>query len=157
MDDIENLSGGSRHLPDCGKSSDEANGAMGEEAMAPGFAGAQELGDILHDLNNVLVSILLNAQVIGWKLPSYSRIRRNVHEAERSAQRGAVLVNRLKQWAESRASCSFGRASAPQESMGMRRSPAERSEKCNVPNSDAPRSDGPTTSGNRKKVPHTMV
>ena len=51
----------------------------------------------LHDLNNVLVSILLNSQVIEWKLPSYSRIKRNVHEVERSAQRGGLLVKRILQ------------------------------------------------------------
>jgi hypothetical protein len=56
--------------------------------------------DILHGLNNALVSILLNAQVIEWKLPSYSRLRRNVHEVERSAQRGGLLVQRLRDWLE---------------------------------------------------------
>ena len=56
--------------------------------------------DILHGLNNALVSILLNAQVIGWKLPSYSRLKRNVHEVERSAQRGGLLVQRLRNWLE---------------------------------------------------------
>jgi len=56
--------------------------------------------DILHGLNNALVSILLNAQVIEWKLPSYSRLKRNVHEVERSAQRGGLLVQRLRNWLE---------------------------------------------------------
>lgn len=69
-----------------------------ERATAlPADAITKELGLILHDLNNVFVSILLNAQVIEWKLPSYSRIKRNVHEVERSAQRGAVLVKRISQ------------------------------------------------------------
>lgn len=54
--------------------------------------------DILHGLNNALVSILLNAQVIEWKLPSYSRLKRNVHEVERSAQRGGLLIQRLRNW-----------------------------------------------------------
>ena len=51
--------------------------------------------DLLHDLNNVLFSILLNAQVLEWKLPSYSRLKRNLHEIERNAQRGGELVKRL--------------------------------------------------------------
>src|SRR6516165_3873408 len=51
--------------------------------------------EILHGLNNVLVSILLNAQLIEWKLPTYSHLRRNVHEIERSARRAAVLLKRL--------------------------------------------------------------
>ena len=52
---------------------------------------------LLHELNNVLVAILLNAQVVEWKLPSYSRLKRNVHEIERGAQRGAVIVSRLRE------------------------------------------------------------
>jgi hypothetical protein len=63
-----------------------------------------ESSDILHGLNNVLVSILLNAQIIEWKLPSYSRLRRNLHEVERSAQRGAALVKRLRNGREPEAS-----------------------------------------------------
>src|SRR5664279_6566944 len=50
---------------------------------------------ILHGLNNVLASMLLNAQVMEWKLPSYSRSRRYLHEIERNAQRGGELVKRL--------------------------------------------------------------
>jgi hypothetical protein len=51
---------------------------------------------LLHDLNNVLVAILLNTQIIEWKLPSYSKIMRNLHEVERRAQHGALLVSRLR-------------------------------------------------------------
>jgi hypothetical protein len=76
--------------------SPKANGdGMG---TANGFGnktcGGQQ-AEVLHGLNNVLVSILLNAQLIEWKLPSYSHLRRNVHEIERSAQRAAVLLKRL--------------------------------------------------------------
>jgi phospho-acceptor domain-containing protein len=56
--------------------------------------------DLLHDLNNVLFSILLNAQVLERKLPSYSRLKRNLHEIERNAQRGGELVKRLLQYQE---------------------------------------------------------
>lgn len=56
---------------------------------------ATELGEILHGLNNVLVSIVLNAQIMEWKLPSYSHMRRNTHEIQRSAQRAGVLLKRL--------------------------------------------------------------
>jgi hypothetical protein len=51
------------------------------------IAGKQ--AEVLHGLNNVLVSILLNAQLIEWKLPSYSSLRRNVHEL--SAAHGAQV------------------------------------------------------------------
>ena len=55
----------------------------------------EDLGEILHGLNNVLVSILLNAQFMEWKLPSYSLMRRNTHEIQRSAKRAGVLLKRL--------------------------------------------------------------
>lgn len=62
--------------------------------------GIRQYCDILHDLNNALVSILLNAQLIEWKLPSYSRIKRNIHEIERSAQRVGVLVRGLREFVD---------------------------------------------------------
>ncbi len=58
--------------------------------------GTEDCEDFLHGLNNVLVSVLLSAQVIEWKLPSYSQFRRNLHEIERSARRGSDLVVRLR-------------------------------------------------------------
>ena len=51
--------------------------------------------DLLHDLNNVLAAVLTNAQVLDGKLPSYSRSKRYIHEIERGAQRGGVLIKRL--------------------------------------------------------------
>ena len=67
-----------------------------EAKIMPGAADiAGQRAEILHGLNNVLVSILLNAQLIEWKLPSYSRLRRNVHEIERSAQRAGMLLKQL--------------------------------------------------------------
>src|SRR5271157_1623361 len=54
-----------------------------------------DCSEILHGLNNVLASMLLNAQVMEWKLPSYSRSKRYLHEIERNAQRGGELVKRL--------------------------------------------------------------
>lgn len=54
-----------------------------------------ECSEILHGLNNVFASMLLNAQVMEWKLPSYSRSKRYLHEIERNAQRGGELVKRL--------------------------------------------------------------
>ena len=46
---------------------------------------AADCAEILHGLNNVLASVLLNAQVMEWKLPSYSRSKRYLHEIERNA------------------------------------------------------------------------
>ena len=50
---------------------------------------------LLHDLNNVFASVLINAQVLDGKMPSYSRSKRYIHEIERSAQRGGALLKRL--------------------------------------------------------------
>lgn len=50
---------------------------------------------MLHDLNNAFAVVLLNAQVMECKLPSYSRSKRYIHEIERGAQRGGALLKRL--------------------------------------------------------------
>lgn len=50
---------------------------------------------VLHDLNNVFAAVLINAQVMECKLPSYSRSKRYIHEIERGAQRGGALLKRL--------------------------------------------------------------
>lgn len=120
MDDFEKTREGLRQVPDHRNSRDLDVGAQEEKATALEFEGGEEPREILHGLNNMLVSILLNAQVIEWKLPSYSRIRRNVHEVERSAQRGAVLVNRLKQCVASRKPDDAGDAAAVEELITMR-------------------------------------
>src|SRR5271169_5744713 len=54
-----------------------------------------DCAELLHGLDNVLASVLLNAQVMEWKLPSYSRSKRYLHEIERNAQRGGELVKCL--------------------------------------------------------------
>lgn len=51
--------------------------------------------ELLHDLNNTFAAVLMNAQVLDGKLPSYSRSKRYIHEIERSAQRGGALLKRL--------------------------------------------------------------
>ena len=61
-----------------------------------------DCAEILHGLNNALAGMLLNAQVMEWKLPSYSRSRRYLHEIERNAQRGGELVKRLLERLEAR-------------------------------------------------------
>ncbi len=63
-------------------------------------------GELLHGLNNALSSVLLNAQVMAWKLPSYSRGKRYLHEIERNAQRAGELVKRLLE--RSQADCHIG-------------------------------------------------
>ena len=65
------------------------------EVLPLGSDGCQVWREVLHDLNNALAGIILNTQVMEWKLPSYSRMRRNLHEIERSAQRCRLLLQRL--------------------------------------------------------------
>jgi hypothetical protein len=51
--------------------------------------------ELLHELYNVFAAVLINAQVLDGKLPSYSRSKRYIHEIERSAQRGGALLKRF--------------------------------------------------------------
>jgi hypothetical protein len=51
--------------------------------------------ELLHELSNVITGVLMNAQVLEWKLPPYSHLKRSVREVERNAQRGGELLKRL--------------------------------------------------------------
>ncbi|HUI85426.1 MAG TPA: hypothetical protein VL240_14465 [Candidatus Binatia bacterium] len=51
--------------------------------------------ELLHELSNAVTGVLLNAQVLQWKLPPYSHLKRPVREMERNAQRGSELRRRL--------------------------------------------------------------
>jgi len=82
--------------PEPGSKTDTSTPAgIANDFCRPGIR--DECAELLHGLNNALVSMLLNAQVMEWKLPSYSRLKRNLHEIERNAQRGGELVKRLLQ------------------------------------------------------------
>ncbi len=72
----------------------EAN-AMGSASASRDDASA--CADIVHELSTVLGGMLVNAQVMQWKLPAYSHSKRYVREIERGAQRGASLVKQLLQ------------------------------------------------------------
>lgn len=69
------------------------------EAGASGRAHASHLSSecaaTLHALNNAVSVILLNAQVMEWKLPPYSHVKRHAREIERNAQRSAELLKQL--------------------------------------------------------------
>src|ERR1035441_8889604 len=82
----------------------------GVKGMGACEGTGDKCAETLHGLNNVLASMLLNAQVLEWKLPSYSRSRRYLHEIERNAQRGGELVKRLLEELEK--SCSKGLSSS---------------------------------------------
>lgn len=57
---------------------------------------AASWGETVHALSNVMTAVLMNSQVLDWKLPPYSRLKRLVREIERNAQRGGELLKRLQ-------------------------------------------------------------
>jgi hypothetical protein len=64
--------------------------------------GAHNSGwaDTMHELANSMTAVLINAQVLEWKLPPYSRLKRPVREIECHARRsGALLKHLLHQFA----------------------------------------------------------
>lgn len=81
---------------------DEPLGEGDAQAISntPGFGTDRDeaLCGLLHDLHNVLVRVLLDAQSMARRLPSYSVWKRNLRGVERSAQQGILLVRRLLDW-----------------------------------------------------------
>lgn len=51
--------------------------------------------ELLHQLSNVITPILMHAQMLEWKLPPYSHLKRSVRELERNARRGSELLKAL--------------------------------------------------------------
>ncbi|MGA8874858.1 MAG: hypothetical protein WCC25_24135 [Candidatus Korobacteraceae bacterium] len=49
----------------------------------------------MHQLSNVITPILMHAQMLEWKLPPYSHLKRSVRELERNARRGSELLKAL--------------------------------------------------------------
>jgi hypothetical protein len=74
---------------------DRGHSSVSGRSLVRNSGGCGDCTEILHGLNNALASMLLNAQVMEWKLPSHSRSKRYVHEIERNAQRGGELVKQL--------------------------------------------------------------
>ena len=75
-----------------------SSGEGGEhDAKTPcsSHAGCSACADIVHELANAMTAVLINAQVLEWKLPPYSRMKRPVREIERHAQRSGALLKRL--------------------------------------------------------------
>ncbi len=157
MNVFENADGRLRQRPDHDCPRDGGFDGQAERMTPFELEGAEEPRDILHGLNNMLASILLNAQLIEWKLPSYSRVKRNVHEVERSAQRGAALVTRLRHWLESKAARSADQVPAREEDVVAPRRVGDCGEEGMVARCDASESDAQGKTADGKKVPHTMV
>jgi len=76
---------------------DAVTSSCGEsEGRVSDTACPSQLSDLLHDLSNLITGILLNAQMLEWKLPPYSHLKRPVREVARNAQRGSELMKRLQ-------------------------------------------------------------
>lgn len=50
---------------------------------------------LVHQLSNVITPILMHAQMLEWKLPPYSHLKRPVRELERNARRAGELLKAL--------------------------------------------------------------
>ena len=72
----------------------DGEGHAGNKAC-PSYFACSGCAEVLHELSNVMTGVLTNAQVMGWKLPPYSHLKRSVREVERNAQRGGELLKRL--------------------------------------------------------------
>lgn len=83
------------------------SGREGEESDArtspSSHAACGACTDTVHELANTMTAVLINAQVLEWKLPPYSRMKRPVRELERQAQRGSALLKRLLREFEAKA------------------------------------------------------
>lgn len=73
-------------------SGDGRQGVAGTQSSA---AGCNHCTDALHELANTITAVLMNAQVMEWRLPPYSRLKRPAREIERHAQRSSELLRRL--------------------------------------------------------------
>jgi hypothetical protein len=123
-----------------------------------------ECAELLHGLNNVFVGMLLNAQVLEWKLPSYSRLKRNLHEIERNAQRGGELVKRLLKRLDvpQPAALTGGQCSGEVPGVGVAEyaSANQDPDAAHLEEAETTEYLAPTglrSAGYRKKVPHTPV
>lgn len=76
-------------------------GHAGEKACPS--VTCDDCADTLHELANLMTCVVTNAQVLGWKLPPYSHLKRPIREVERNAQRGGELLKRLMQRCSKRA------------------------------------------------------
>ncbi|MFI5116121.1 MAG: hypothetical protein ACHP8B_05415 [Terriglobales bacterium] len=77
-----------------------SSAGQGREGHDPGNSCSSRAfnGDcaaLVHELANTTTAVLMNAQVLGWKLPPYSHLKRPSREIERNAQRGSELMKCL--------------------------------------------------------------
>jgi len=72
----------------------DSEGRTGE-TVCPSQLPASGCSDVLHELANLMTGVLLKAQMLEWKLPPYSHLKRPVREVARNAQRSSELMKAL--------------------------------------------------------------
>jgi hypothetical protein len=71
------------------------------DTACPSRQTAEDCSLWLHELSNLMSGVLLNAQMLEWKLPPYSHLKRPIREVARNAQRAAELMKRLqRRWSD---------------------------------------------------------
>jgi hypothetical protein len=77
-----------------GSSCGDSEGRAGE-TVCPSQLPGGGCPELLHELSNLMTGVLLNAQMLEWKLPPYSHLKRPVREVARNAQRSSELMKAL--------------------------------------------------------------
>jgi hypothetical protein len=74
----------------CGDSEGRANDTASPSQLLPA-----DWKQDLYELCGLVTGILLNAQLLEWKLPPYSHLKRPLREVERNARRSSELLKGL--------------------------------------------------------------
>lgn len=76
-------------------SSCDADEGRVSRSPRPSSLRCRDCMDLVHELSNVMTGVVVKAQLLDWRLPPYSRLKRPVHEMERNAQRAHELLKSL--------------------------------------------------------------
>jgi len=91
---MQNSNGDDRQCEAMASSCGDSKGRAPEMAR-PLRLQCRDCEDLLHQLSNVITPILMHAQMLEWKLPPYSHLKRSVRELERNARRASELLKAL--------------------------------------------------------------
>jgi len=92
--DIQDPSGGDGQYQAIASSCGDDKGRVPATAR-PLRLQCADCEELLHELANVITGVLMQSQMVAWKLPPYSHLKRSVREIERNAQRGSELMKRI--------------------------------------------------------------
>jgi len=97
LDEIKHIAVPASFLRGNGNDAMVSSNGKGEKRDLARLHCSHDFGcaDTMHELANSMTAVLINAQVLEWKLPPYSRLKRPVREIERHAQRSGALLKRL--------------------------------------------------------------